>query len=61
MNLEVVASLEPISQAAQLLQARKTEKDVNSICTMCDKLTVDQVSTSLCSKYFHMRGHVNAW
>ncbi|CAG7709106.1 unnamed protein product [Allacma fusca] len=43
MSLEVVSSLQPIIQASQLLQARKTEKDVNSLCEMCDKLTINQV------------------
>ncbi|XP_015519328.2 unconventional myosin-Va isoform X1 [Neodiprion lecontei] len=36
-------ALQPIIQAAQLLQARKTDEDVNSICEMCNKLTANQV------------------
>ena len=43
MNLEVAGSLQPIIQTANLLQARKTEKTVNSMCDMCDKLTSNQV------------------
>lgn len=39
----VTDTLAPIIQAAQILQARKTDADVNSICEMCDKLTVSQV------------------
>ena len=30
-------------QASQLLQARKTEADVESVCDMCSKLTIPQV------------------
>ena len=37
-------SLEPIIQASQLLQARKTEADVESVCDMCSKLSIPQVS-----------------
>ena len=40
---EVGGSLEPIIQASQLLQARKTETDVDSIVEMCSKLTTSQV------------------
>ncbi|KAG7189228.1 hypothetical protein KM043_008789 [Ampulex compressa] len=36
-------TLQPIVQAAQLLQARKTDEDVNSICEMCNKLTANQI------------------
>jgi hypothetical protein len=36
--------LEPIIQVAQLLQARKTDKDIKSICEMCPKLTIAQVN-----------------
>lgn len=39
----VTDTLAPIIQAAQLLQARKTDDDVHSICDMCDKLSVSQV------------------
>ncbi|XP_017766826.1 PREDICTED: unconventional myosin-Va isoform X4 [Eufriesea mexicana] len=36
-------ALQPIVQAAQLLQARKTDEDVNSVCDMCNKLTANQI------------------
>ncbi|XP_076051638.1 dilute class unconventional myosin isoform X4 [Oratosquilla oratoria] len=39
----VTDTLAPIIQAAQLLQARKTDDDVHSICDMCDKLSVSQI------------------
>ncbi|XP_068247184.1 unconventional myosin-Va-like isoform X2 [Palaemon carinicauda] len=39
----VTETLAPIIQAAQLLQARKTDDDVHSICDMCDKLSVSQI------------------
>ena len=32
-----------LSQATQLLQARKSEDDVIGICDMCDKLRVSQI------------------
>uniref|UniRef100_A0A0B7BI25 Dilute domain-containing protein n=1 Tax=Arion vulgaris TaxID=1028688 RepID=A0A0B7BI25_9EUPU len=38
-----LAALEPIIQASQLLQARKTESDVDSICDMCSKLSTAQI------------------
>ncbi|XP_052785483.1 unconventional myosin-Va-like [Mya arenaria] len=37
------SSLEPIVQTSQLLQARKTDADVDSVCDMCSKLTVPQI------------------
>jgi hypothetical protein len=37
-------TLQPIIQAAQLLQARKTDEDVQSVCDMCDKLSMFQVN-----------------
>ena len=40
----VQQTLEPIIQASQLLQARKTTDDVQSICEMCSRLTTSQVS-----------------
>jgi myosin-5 len=40
----VVETLSPVIQASQLLQARKGEKDVQTICDICDKLSVQQVS-----------------
>ncbi|XP_045101361.1 unconventional myosin-Va-like isoform X4 [Portunus trituberculatus] len=39
----VTDTLAPIIQAAQLLQARKSDDDVHSICDMCDKLSVSQI------------------
>jgi len=41
----VMKTLEPIIQASQLLQARKTEDDIPSLCDMCDQLTVQRVRT----------------
>jgi myosin-5 len=38
-----VEKIEPIIQATQLLQARKTDKDIITICEMCPKLTIAQV------------------
>lgn len=35
--------LQPIIQASQLLQARKSDEDVNSVCEMCNKLTANQI------------------
>ncbi|KAF0291664.1 Unconventional myosin-Va [Amphibalanus amphitrite] len=39
----VMDTLQPIIQASQLLQARKTEEDVARVCDMCDKLTTPQI------------------
>lgn len=36
-------ALQPIIQAAQLLQARKSDDDVISVCEMCNKLTANQI------------------
>ncbi|XP_033218735.1 unconventional myosin-Va isoform X2 [Belonocnema kinseyi] len=36
-------ALLPIVQAAQLLQARKRDEDVDSVCDMCNKLTANQI------------------
>lgn len=42
------ATLEPIIQAAQLLQVKKkTSQDVEAICSLCSSLTTQQVSWSL--------------
>ena len=41
--------LQPIIQASQLLQARKTDNDVNTICDMCNRMTTNQVINSLIS------------
>lgn len=38
-----IESLQPIIQAAQLLQARKTEDDVSAVCEMCNKLSANQI------------------
>ncbi|XP_034177931.2 dilute class unconventional myosin isoform X2 [Osmia lignaria lignaria] len=37
------AALQPIIQAAQLLQARKTDDDVEAVCEMCNKLSANQI------------------
>ncbi|XP_011065930.1 PREDICTED: unconventional myosin-Va isoform X2 [Acromyrmex echinatior] len=43
-RLEIASeALHPIIQASQLLQARKTDEDVNSVCEMCHKLTANQI------------------
>lgn len=39
----IQSKLQPIIQAAQLLQARKSEEDVESICDMCSALTPPQI------------------
>ncbi|KAL0276825.1 UNVERIFIED_CONTAM: hypothetical protein PYX00_004309 [Menopon gallinae] len=39
----IIETLHPIIQASHLLQARKTEEDVKSLCDMCDKLTVQRI------------------
>ncbi|XP_059173032.1 unconventional myosin-Va-like [Physella acuta] len=38
-----LGALDPIIQASQLLQARKTDSDVDSVCDMCSKLTNAQI------------------
>ena len=35
--------MEPLIEATQLLQARKTDADVDSICDMCSQLSTPQV------------------
>ncbi|RZF37289.1 hypothetical protein LSTR_LSTR005621 [Laodelphax striatellus] len=35
--------LAPLIQASQLLQARKTDDDVKSVCDMCNKMTANQI------------------
>ncbi|CAL1680216.1 unnamed protein product [Lasius platythorax] len=43
-RLEIASeALQPIIQASQLLQARKTDEDVNSVCEMCNKLSANQI------------------
>jgi len=39
----VIDAFQPIIQAAQLLQARKSDDDVSTICDMCDRLKVSQI------------------
>jgi len=46
-DTNVQHTLDPIIQASQLLQARKTDADVDCICEMCSQLTPPQVSTLL--------------
>lgn len=38
-----IETLEPVIQASQLLQARKTDDDIKSLCEMCSKLTIAQI------------------
>ncbi len=40
---QVIDAFQPIIQAAQLLQARKSDDDVSTICDMCDRLKVSQI------------------
>ncbi len=35
--------LQPIIQASQLLQARKLDGDVDSVCDMCNRMSANQV------------------
>lgn len=44
----IIDTLAPIIQAAQLLQARKSDEDVQSVSDMCDKLTIHQVCSLSC-------------
>lgn len=39
----IIDTLAPIIQAAQLLQARKSDEDVQGVSDMCDRLTIHQV------------------
>jgi len=39
----ILDMLAPIIQAAQLLQARKYDEDVNNVCEMCNKMSVPQI------------------
>lgn len=44
---KAAATLEPIIQAAQLLQVKKkTSQDAEAICSLCISLTTQQVSSS---------------
>jgi myosin-5 len=40
-------TLDPIIQTCQLLQSRKTDADIKSICEMCSKLTIAQIQRIL--------------
>ena len=42
---EAVATLQPIVQASQLLQARKEIEDVTAVCDICTKLSAQQALT----------------
>jgi myosin-5 len=42
-----VEALGPIIQTCQLLQSRKTDADIKSICEMCSKLTMAQIQRIL--------------
>lgn len=42
-NTTITDTLQPIIQAAQLLQARKSDDDVINICNMCSRLTSAQI------------------
>ena len=42
-SISITDTLQPIIQAAQLLQARKLDDDVVNICTMCSRLTSAQI------------------
>ncbi|XP_008402105.1 unconventional myosin-Vb-like, partial [Poecilia reticulata] len=53
------ATLEPIIQAAQLLQVKKkTSQDAEAICSLCTALTVQQVSGSAAGQTFCSRSDV---
>lgn len=43
LSTSITDTLQPIIQAAQLLQARKSDDDVANICTMCSRLTSAQI------------------
>jgi myosin-5 len=42
-KLDVLEPLQPIIEASQLLQARKTEEDVEAVCNMCVQLRPQQI------------------
>jgi len=50
-DTNVQQALDPIIQASQLLQARKTDADVDCICEMCSQLTPPQVGTLLSMRH----------
>jgi len=46
---KAAAALEPVIQAAQLLQVKKkTSQDAEAICSLCTALTTQQVGSSVC-------------
>lgn len=55
MNSGAKETLEPLIQAAQLLQVKKkTDEDAEAICSMCNALTTAQViklSFSFCCPF----------
>lgn len=50
------STMEPLIQASQLLQARKTDADVDSVCQMCPKLKTAQIIKIL-NQYTPVRGY----
>ena len=42
-TISIADSLQPIIEAAQLLQARKNDDDVENVCSMCSRLTSAQI------------------
>ncbi|XP_049955343.1 unconventional myosin-Va-like [Schistocerca serialis cubense] len=48
---DVPIALQPIIQAAHLLQARKLDKDVQHVCNMCDKLSMLQATLLMDTKF----------
>ena len=42
-TISITDSLQPIIEAAQLLQARKTDDDVENVCSICSRLTSAQI------------------
>ena len=42
-----IDTLQPIIQASQLLQARKSESDIKGLCEMCSRLTIAQIQRIL--------------
>ncbi|XP_036365572.1 unconventional myosin-Va isoform X4 [Octopus sinensis] len=50
------STMEPLIQASQLLQARKTDADVDSVCQMCPKLKTAQI-VKILNQYTPVRGY----
>ncbi|XP_046985920.1 unconventional myosin-Va-like [Schistocerca americana] len=48
---DVPTTLQPIIQAAHLLQARKLDEDVQHVCNMCDKLSMLQATLLMDTKF----------